>query len=307
MINVILYVSTVLIWGTTWIAIAAQVVEVSILLSIFYRFTVASIVMLSVLAFIGKLKRPHSWSFVVIQAICLFCLNFIGLYMASSLITSGLVSVVFSLASVFNALNARLFFKDSLSIKTVLSGIVGVIGLTLIFWNDLFISSDISTLKGISWAVLGTMMFSYGNMASRKNSEIGISPVTSNSWGMGIGALSLALMIIVSGQQFIIPIDTKYWVVLVYLALIGSVLAFTVYLTLVARVGSAHAGYATVIFPVVALTISTFFEEYVWTVSSMVGVTFTIVGNILMFWPLRKTRGSEEFGNGVLNKTVQTK
>lgn len=278
-----LFVATVLIWGTTWIAIAAQVGELAVTVSIFYRFALAGAVMLAGLAVLGRLRWPTRWRFVVVQALCLFCLNFIGLYMATSLIPSGLVSVIFSLASIFNAVNARLFFGEPISGRTVLAGGLGVGGLVLLFWNDLAVTVDPSALRGIGWAVLGTMFFSLGNMASRRNSMLGITPVMANAWGMAIGALFLLIIVTLTGQPLGLPARGSYWIALVYLAVIGSVIGFTTYLMLVARIGSARAGYATVLFPIVALTASTMLEGYQWTTVAITGVVLACAGNVVMF------------------------
>ena len=282
--NIVLFTITVLIWGTTWIGIAAQIGEVPISVSIFFRFALAGLIMLAGLTLMQRLKRPTIWRFVIVQALCLFCFNFIALYKASALIPSGLVAVVFSLASICNAINARLFFSDRITLQVILAGSIGATGLVLIFWTDLFASFDIATLQGIGWAMLGTLMFSFGNMASRHNSSLGITPVTANSWGMGIGALALLSLILISGQSISLSTRPVYWVALIYLAVIGSVIGFTTYLMLVARVGSAKAGYVTVLFPIVALAISTIFENYNWTPIAMIGVALTLVGNVIMFW-----------------------
>lgn len=286
--NITLFITTVLIWGTTWIGIVAQVGDVPIIVSIFFRFALAGLIMLVGLALMHRLKGPSIWRFVVLQALCLFCFNFIGLYKASTLIPSGLVSIVFSLASIFNAINARLFFGDRVTLQTLLAGGVGATGLVLIFWTDLVASFDVATLEGVGWAMFGTLMFSFGNMASRRNSSIGITPVVANSWGMGIGALALLGLILASEQPLALSTKLEYWVALVYLAVIGSVIGFTTYLMLVARIGSAKAGYATVLFPMVALAISTVFEGYNWTPLAMIGIALTLAGNVIMFWRPRK-------------------
>ena len=284
MLNLLLFTTTVIVWGTTWIAISAQTGEVPIMVSIFLRLALAGAVMLAGLAVLARLHRPPVWRFVIIQAVCLFCFNFIGLYKATGLIMSGLVAVVFSLASVFNAVNARVFFGDRITAQTLLAGVIGASGLGLIFWTDLFGRFDAATVRGIGWAALGTLMFSFGNMASRRNSELGISPVTANSWGMALGALALGGLIVVQGQPVTLTLEPDYWAALIYLAIVGSVAGFTTYLVLVARIGSTRAGYATVIFPVVALAISTAVEEYSWTPIAIVGVALTIFGNVIMFW-----------------------
>ncbi|MBR9839135.1 MAG: DMT family transporter [Rhodobacteraceae bacterium] len=279
----VLFVLTVLIWGTTWIAIAAQVGDVSVMVSIFYRFALAGLLMLAGLAALGRLSRPAVWRFVVVQAVCLFCLNFVGLYTATSLVPSGLVSVIFSLASIFNAVNARVFFGDPISRQTVLAGGLGVAGLACLFWPDIDIAAGASTLRGIGWAIIGTLFFSWGNMASRQNARLGVTPVIANAWGMGIGALCLLGLLSLTGQPLVLPHGGSYWTALVYLAVAGSVVGFTTYLMLVGRIGSAKAGYATVLFPIVALTASTLFEGYEWSVMSVLGVVLAALGNIVMF------------------------
>jgi drug/metabolite transporter (DMT)-like permease len=279
----VLFIATVFIWGTTWIAIAAQVGDVPVSVSVFYRFALAGAVMLTGLACLGRLRRPAVWRFVFVQALCLFCLNFLCLYTATATVPSGLVSVIFSLASTFNAINARIFFGDRIERQTILAGGLGVAGLTLLFWQDLAVALDPATLRGIGWATLGTMIFSWGNMASRKNSSLGVSPLTANAWGMGMGALTLLALLVIREQPLVAPEGSAYWTALAYLAVVGSVVGFTTYLLLVERIGSARAGYATVLFPIVALTASTLFEGYVWTASAAVGVVLAGVGNIVMF------------------------
>lgn len=281
--TIFLFVATVLIWGTTWIGISAQIGEVPLIQSIFLRFAMAGVVMLAGLAVIGRLQRPHRWRFVLMQALCLFSFNFVAIYNASALIPSGLVSVVFSLASIFNAINARIFYGDRITGRVVLAGIIGATGLFLLFQGELSGTDARQTLLGIGWASLGTMIFSLGNMASRKNSQIGISPVTANSWGMGIGALIVLVVIGLTGTPMVMPTGVTYWTALVYLSVIGSVIGFTTYLMLVARIGSARAGYATVIFPVVALLISTLFEGFRWTPGAITGLGLVLLGNIVMF------------------------
>lgn len=279
----LLFIATVLIWGTTWIAIAFQVGEVPVMVSIFYRFALAGILMLTGLMILGRLKFPKRWCFVVVQALCLFCFNFIGLYNATALIPSGLVSVIFSLASIFNAINARIFFGEVITFRVIGAGVIGATGLVLLFWHDLFTSLSAESLRGIAWAAFGTMMFSLGNMASRQNTVLGISPVTANAWGMGIGAIAILLLTLVTGQQIVPPQGITYWTALVYLALIGSVAGFTTYLLLVQRIGSAKAGYATVVFPVFALALSTLFEGFQWTSTAIAGIFLTLLGNVIMF------------------------
>lgn len=281
--SAVLFIVTVLIWGTSWIAIALQIGPVPISVSVFYRIALAAALLLLALAATRRLRIPAQWRFVVLQALCLFSLNFVALYNAAALIPSGLVSVVFSLASIFNALNARALFGEKITLRVLLAGCLGVSGLVLLFWNSLAVSFNPDTLRGVGWALLGTMIFSWGNMASRRNSASGTTPIIANAWGMGIGAGVLLALALVTRQQFVVPTDLTYLAALLYLAVFASVIGFTTYLMLVAQIGSAQAGYATVIFPIVALVISTFFEGYQWTATAVFGVALAFIGNLVMF------------------------
>ncbi len=281
--NFLLFVVTVLIWGTTWIASAWQIGSVDVVVSVFYRFALACIIFLFGLAALGRLQWPVRWRFVVLQALCLFCFNFICFYQATSYMPSGLVSVIFSLATIFNAINARLFFGEHIRPRIVIAGAIGVLGLALLFWRDLTISFDVNVIFGMSWATAGTVFFSLGNMMSRKNSQHGVTPVIANAWGMGIGALVLLGIVFLRKESLSLPPSQSYVWALVYLALIGSVVGFSTYLMLVARLGSDRAAYATVLFPIVALLLSTQFEGYIWHPIAICGVALTMVGNLVMF------------------------
>ncbi|MEP5155539.1 DMT family transporter [Planktotalea sp.] len=283
MINFSLFVATVLIWGTTWIAIAWQIGPIGIVLSVFYRFALAFVVFIIGLAALGRLSLPSQWRFVVLQALCLFSFNFLCFYKATSLMPSGLVSVIFSLATIFNAINARLIFGERVQSRTVLAGIIGALGLVLLFWHDVTVSLDLDVVQGIGWAALGTMFFSLGNMMSRKNTAHGVTPVIANAWGMGIGALVLLGVASLSGADFILPNTQSYILALLYLSVIGSVVGFSTYLIMVARLGSDKAAYATVLFPIVALALSTIYEGYEWYGTSFAGLGLTILGNLVMF------------------------
>ena len=90
----------------------------------------------------------------------------------------------------------------------------------------------------------------------------------------------------VAFRAFLLPIrtDISYIGSLLYLAIPGSVIAFSCYLLLVGRIGPQKAAYSTVLFPLVALAMSTLFESYEWSPIALAGVAMVIAGNILVFY-----------------------
>lgn len=289
MTNALVFAATVLIWGTSWIAIAAQVGPVPVLVSVFWRFALAGAILLAWLAATGRLRWParRHQPFLIAQALCLFSLNFLCFYNAAHHIPSGLLSVIFSLATIFNALNAWLFFGDRISGRVIVAAGLGAAGVALLFARDLMVDLDAGTLRGVGLATLGTLLFSLGNMASRRNSAAGVPLASVNAWGMAYGAGVLAALIAATGTPMVAPPDAKYLAALGYLAVVASVIGFTTYLMLVARLGPSRAAYATVLFPIVALALSTLFEGYRWHWTGILGLGLAILGNVVMFAPLQ--------------------
>lgn len=290
MMNISLFLATVLIWGTTWIAIAFQLGPVPVLVAVFHRFALAAVLMLPALALLRQLTpvplRQHR--FILLQGICLFSLNFICFYNATRFIPSGLVSVIFSLATIYNAVNARLIFGDRVKPRALLATALGAAGLICLFAPELTgheVSAEV--LKGIGLAALGTLFFSLGNMVSRRNSAAGIPPLTANAWGMGYGALILLAIITATGTPLMAPEGGRYLWALIYLSVVGSIIGFTTYLMLVQRIGTGRAAYATVCFPVIALMASAIWEGFIWTPLAVAGLALTLAGNAVMFLPQR--------------------
>ena len=153
-------------------------------------------------------------------------------------------------------------------------------------------------LQGLGLALLGTLFFSTGNLLSSRMQAIGLTPWLTNTWAMFIGAGVLTLAGLLLGMPFDVEPTARYIGSLLYLAIPGSVIGFTAYLLLVGRMGPEKAAYCTVLFPVVALSISSVFEGYVWTASAIAGLGCVLAGNLLAFLPVRfAPRPSTRNGN----------
>ena len=285
--NALLYLSVVLIWGTTWIAIKMQLGEVPVSLSIGWRFALAAAVLFAILAVRRQLKPlpRQAWGLVFAQGLCLFCINFLCFYHAGDYITTGLEAVVFSTAALWNAVNARLFLGRRIAPNVILGGAVGLLGLLALFSPEFSHTSGMRTAIGLGLSLIGTLCFSAGNLLSARLQSLGLKPLYTNAWGMLSGALVLLVGSAAAGVPFVFDPSPGYVGALLYLAIPGSVIGFTAYLMLVGRLGPERAAYCTVLFPLVALNISVFAEGYVWTPLALAGVALVMLGNWLVFRP----------------------
>jgi drug/metabolite transporter (DMT)-like permease len=296
--NLFLYLTVVLIWGTTWIALKWQLGTVPIPLSIAYRFALAAIVLFALLAWKRQLSRPRGAAagLVLLQGLCLFCINFVCFLNASRTLPSGLVAVVFSTSTLWNALFARVLLGRKIAPQVLGGGPIGLAGLCLLFWPE-FAShaGEAGILAGFAWALAGTLCFSSGNLLSAALQARGLQPAQTNAWGMAFGAAVLVAWSLASGQPFVFDPSARYLGALLYLAIPGSVIGFTAYLTLVGRLGPERAAYCTVLFPIVALNVSAVLEDYHWTTSGLAGLVLVILGNLLVF--KRPKPGSGRFAH----------
>lgn len=284
--NALLYILVVAIWGTTWIAIFLQQGPVPATVSIFWRFAIASVTMLTILLLTHRLRRLalRDHLFCVLQGCCVFGFNFWCFYTAASWINTGLESVIFSMAVLFNAINSFLFFRQTPPGRFYLAALLGLVGIITLFWDDLQVSGLSSTmLPGILLSALGTYGFSLGNMLSIRHQRRGLETLTTNSWAMLYGTLIIGALALLRGDNFTPQWTISYLGALFYLAIFGSVIAFGAYFTLVGRIGASNAAYSTLLFPLVALTLSTIYEGYQWHANAIIGLVLILVGNLVMF------------------------
>ncbi|QPC41881.1 DMT family transporter [Kaustia mangrovi] len=284
----LLFAVTVLAWGFTWFAIKLQIGPVPMEVSICYRFAIAAATLWAGLALTGRLRRVplrgHVWFAVL--GVTLFALNYLLIYHATAYVTSGVIAVIFSAASVFNAFNQWLIMGRAPNARVLIGAGLGIAGIALLFGREMAATG--SSGLGIALALGGTYVFSLGNVVSTRATAGGTDLPNAVVRCMSWGAALLAVYAAVRGGPFVLDGSPVYLASLLYLAVPGSVLAFLAYLSLVARVGADRAAYATVLFPVVALTVSTVLEGYEWSPGAFLGLGLILAGNIAIFgrWPL---------------------
>jgi drug/metabolite transporter (DMT)-like permease len=280
-----LYVTVVFSWGVSWIALKAQLGVVAPEVSLLWRFLIAAAVMLAWVAARGERMR-FPWRdhlrFAAAGAF-LFSLNFTLFYYGGLTIPSGLLAVVFSLASITNLLLGALLLKQRLERRVALGGAIGVTGVALLYYPQIAGAGfDRAAALGLALCLVGTLSFSLGNIAAASLKDRGVPLLSANAWGMVYGVGVLLALSLLRGHEFRVEWTAPYLGGLLFLAIVASVIAFASYVTLLRRIGPARAGYATVLFPLVALSVSTVVEGYVWTLPAILGAGLALLGNVVV-------------------------
>ena len=292
--NLFLYALTVLLWGTSWIAIKFQLGVVAPEVSVLYRFILAAAIML---AFCLATRRTMRFTaadhgFMALQGVFLFSTNYAFIYLGAQYLTTGLVAVVFSSILAMNILGSRLLFRTPLSFGVLGGAALGLAGITLVFWPEVA-AFDLARagVRGLGLALIGTASASAGMMTSAWNQmRRGLPVMPTNAYGMVYGALFLTVLSLLRGSPFVFDPAPAYAISLVFLAVFATVIGFWSYLTLIGRIGADRAAYATVLFPVVALALSTVFEGFQWTALAALGVALVLLGNVLVLAKPRRAR-----------------
>jgi len=294
--NISLYLLTVLIWGSTWIAVEFQIPtsavdpngqiigsSVAAEVSIVYRYAIASIVIF-LWCWVKKLNLKFSLKTHLVflaLGILMFGLNYICVYVGQGYITSALMAIIFSMVSWMNILNARLFFGTRSGPRVIFGAALGMLGLCLMFWpsiKDLSLSDG--TVIGAMIGMFGAYLASLGNMVSQATQKRTLPVMETNAWAMLYGGLFTALISLGCGHTFTMDWSFPYIASLLYLAVFGTVIAFWAYLTLLGRIGANKAGYATIAFPVIAILLSVLFEDLSITATLLVGLLLVLAGNL---------------------------
>ena len=286
------YAATVLIWGSTLIDIRFQLGVVSPEISLIYRFGIASLVLMAWCK-ICKIPPPYGWhnhGFLILLGACLFSFNYLLFYLAAETVTTGLLAVIFSTMTVMNILNGALFLRRRIESRTILGSGLGLAGICFVFWPEITLDSNQNIASTVLLGVIATYFASLGNIISLHNQQSGIRVIPGNAFGMLYGTALMGAYALINEIHFNFDTSFEYVSSLMYLSLFGSALAFTLYLTLVGRIGPEKAAYATVLFPIVALTLSTLFENYQWSALAGGGVILVLAGNIIILTSRRQFR-----------------
>lgn len=278
----VLYTTTVIVWGLSWHVLLYQV-GVAPELSIAYRFLLAAAIMV-VFCLATRRRfvfRARDYGLMTLLGLFLFCINYILFYYAATYMTTGLLAVVFSMITVMNMVNGAILFGQKIEGRVALAAAFGLVGLALTFWSDIAGHEiDRRVLIGLILSLLGTLSASLGNMASIGLGNRGIGVVESNTVGMIIGALGSFLFALLHGAALAYNPAPSYTVSLLFLALFATVIGFGAFLTLARRIGAARAAYASVLFPILALALSAWFEDYRPEPEAILGVALILIGNV---------------------------
>ncbi|WP_158772027.1 DMT family transporter [Paraglaciecola sp. L1A13] len=284
MSNSALFSIVSLIWGTTWIAITFQLGEIHPVLSVAIRFSLAAAILGVFCVVKGlSLRLPkHLHIKMAAAGLCFYGLEYSLLYLSQQYIISALVALMSSGMIYINVLLRRVILKKPIRMEVVIGAAFGMFGIGLIFYPEFSqLKADTLLVFGITLALASFLFAGLGNVLSERILDYGTPVVQMNFWAMSYGSIGILAFALVSDIDWVLPTRWEYYLAISYLSIFGSVIAFGAYMKLVRQMGSDKTAYVVLVYPIVALLVSTIFEGYQWYLASLIGVFFVILGNAI--------------------------
>lgn len=274
-----------LIWGSTWIVIKGQIAGPPPSWSVTYRIGLATIAM-ALLAWrmegtLAMARRGHGVALAL--GVTQFCMNFNFVYRSEAHITSGVVAVMFGLLMVPNAVLGRIFLGVRVNARFVIGTLIAIAGVALLLTHEARLMPPDSSLPlGALLVVCGILSASVANILQATKGAQAQKLLVLLAWAMFYGALADALLAFAVSGPPVFPTEPTYWAGVAYLALIGSVITFPLYFRLIRELGPGRAAYNGVLVPVIAMLITTLFEDYAWSLLAMGGVVLALIGMVVV-------------------------
>jgi drug/metabolite transporter (DMT)-like permease len=209
-----------------------------------------------------------------------FCVNFNAVYLAERHITSGVVATVFALLLIPSSLMGWALLGHHPTRRFALSSLVAVGGIVLLFVHEIneHPADTREIAAGIGLAVIGMLGASIANVVQARP-EIRRFPLFGLlAWSMAAGALMDGLIAYSMTGPPVFEARPSYWLGVFYLALLASVLTFSLYYPVVRKIGPGKAAYSSVLVPIIAMGFSTAFEGYRWNALTIAGALLALGG-----------------------------
>jgi drug/metabolite transporter (DMT)-like permease len=283
----LLFALTTLIWGSTWLAIKVGLVGVPPFLGAGLRFLVATVIVGAMLLVRRKSLRltPADRICVLSLGIPVFWINYGAVYWAEQYISSGLTAVLFSTMPLMTALLTRWQGLEALSPRKVAGILVGVAGTGLLFWPDERLG--VQQVLGMG-ATLVAALCASANLVTIKRYGGQSDRDVLNFLGMGLGT-ALLLLTSAAVEPWTVAWTPSNVAALLYLAVFGSVIAFSAYYALIKLIDATVVSLSTLIIPIIALVLGRVFLGETAGPTAAAGIVTILAGVAVAMVPVSRT------------------
>lgn len=277
---VVAYVVCAVVWGTTWYAIRVSIGDdgYPTIVAAALRFTVATALVVP-LVLLG-VARPgprgrRQWSWLCLAGV-LNALGYALVYIGEESLSGGLTAVLFGTEPLMAAILVTLTRTEKVARTDVAGALVSLAGIAIIFWDRLELSADQGTAVGV--VLLAVLVSTTYTLIVKRHAQ-GVHPLASAGVFITITTITLWIAALVTWQYIPWPPPLRPTAALVYLGVFGSVVTFSAYFYLLARVSVMTVMTMVFVVPLIALIVDLVWEpEARFLARTWVGIAVTLGG-----------------------------
>ncbi len=251
---IVIYIVTLLMFGSTWIAIKIGINNMPPFTSAVLRFIIALIV-LGILFRIWRFRapsRPGIWKDIFLAGLFMYGFNFAFIYFGQQSIPSALAAVIFATMPFFTGLFAHFMDTNERLTRRIITGqLIGFFGVIVLFSADLDLHGS---FLGMCSLVLSSASCSWATVKIKRDLD-DIHPAHLSVIQIPPGLLLLIPIMLATEDFLNLELNTAGVTSILYLAIFGTGLAFMGWYYLLKRVGAVALSLMTFLEPLVAFAL----------------------------------------------------
>lgn len=273
------YLACALIWGTTWYAIRVCIGAggYPTLPALALRFLIA-VALLLPLAFRARpWPSRAAWGYLVLAGV-LDAIGYMLVYFGEERVPGAVAAVLFGTQPLILALLLTATRMEHITRRHVAGAVVSLAGVGVIFFDRLDVSAEQAI--GVGMVIASVVVSTVYSMIMKRHGA-GVHAVVATTIFLGVTALVLGIVALVVDPhpELVWPPPLHPTLALLYLAIIGSVVAFLAYFWLLHKTSLVITSTLVFVYPLVAIITDALFEREVpLTVRAYAGAAIVLAG-----------------------------
>lgn len=275
----IAFVAVILVWSTTPLGVKWSAEGITPFAGAFFRIFIAA---MAAWVVCKAMRLPILWHkkalLVYAAADIGWVVGLLCVYNAATMLSSGMISVLFGSSPIISGLLARyLLDEPPFSLVQWAGLLVGVMGLSVIFESELQLPG--ASLKGLMFVGVGVLCFCLSGVLI-KRIDAGLHPISQTAGTLLTAAPLYALMLVFAGGDLLSTetVSARAVGAIVYLALFGSLLGFFSYFYILQKLPPSTVALTTLVTPVLALVLGALLNNEVASESLLLGASCIVAG-----------------------------
>jgi drug/metabolite transporter (DMT)-like permease len=255
----IAYLACATIWGTTWYAIRACLAGYPTFDAAALRFAIAATLTVPLAICVRPWPTRAQWGYLVLAG-ALDAVAYALVYLGEERVPGGVAAVVYGTQPLILALILTVVRIERITRRHMVGAAISLVGVGVLFLDRL----DVSPRQAIGVVmVLGSVVVATSYSIVMKRHAGSVHGIVSTMVFLAVTAIVLGGIAIAAGEPIPWPPDPPATLALVYLAAIGSVVAFLCYFWLLRQASLLVASTLVFVFPLVALVTDRLFERVI--------------------------------------------